>query len=93
MLLPCQAELLYITAHTDVKKPSENKIPPVPWLDVLRSRAVWAIQGAMLSFLWVQFSMMTLTPTYLDSIQNVSIDLVSNKYRVSHLLVDLAVLY
>ena len=37
--------------------------------------------------------MMTLTPTYLDSIQNVSIDLVSNKYRVSHLLVDLAVLY
>ena len=71
--------MLYITAHTDVKKPSEDKLPPVPWLDVVRSRAVWAIQGAMLSFLWVQFSMMTLTPTYLDSIQNVSIDLVSKK--------------
>ena len=42
----------------------------------------------MLSFLWVQFSMMTLTPTYLDSIQNVSIGLVSNEYRVSHLFVD-----
>ena len=39
-----------------------------------------AIQGAMLAFLWVQFSMMTLTPTYLDSIQNVSIDLVRNQY-------------
>ena len=70
--------MLYITAHTDIKKPSEDKIPPLNWLDVLKSKAVWAIQGAMLSFLWVQFSMMTLTPTYLDSIQNVSIDIVSN---------------
>ena len=70
-----------MTAHTDVKKPSEHKIPPLNWLDVLKSKAVWAIQGAMLSFLWVQFSMMTLTPTYLDSIQNVSIDIVSNNNK------------
>ena len=52
------------------------KVPPLPWKKVLRSAPVWAALCGLVGFAWLAFNAMTLTPTYLDRIQNVSVDIV-----------------
>ena len=72
-----QAEKLYIAANIDVKEPVRSaKVPPLPWRKVLRSAPVWAALCGLVGFAWLAFNAMTLTPTYLDRIQNVSVDIV-----------------
>ena len=80
-----QAEKEYIAANIDVKKPSSEKIPPLPVKKVLTSAPVWAALCGLVGFAWLAFSAMTLTPTYLDRIQNVSVDIViSRALRFAH---------
>ena len=71
-----QAEKLYIAANIDVKKPNREKMPPLPVKKVLTSAPVWAALCGLVGFAWLAFNAMTLTPTYLDRIQNVSVDIV-----------------
>ena len=68
---------MYIAANIDVKKPRSEKVPPLPWKKVLTSAPVWAAVCGLVGFAWLAFNAMTLTPTYLDRIQNVSVDIVS----------------
>ena len=59
-----------------MKEPRSAKVPPLPWKKVLRSAPVWAALCGLVGFAWLAFNAMTLTPTYLDRIQNVSVDIV-----------------
>ena len=71
-----QAEKLYIAANIDVREPRTANVPPLPWRKVVRSAPVWAALCGLVGFAWLAFNAMTLTPTYLDRIQNVSVDIV-----------------
>ena len=74
-----QAEKKYIAANVDVKKrpaADAEKVPPLPVRKVLTSAPVWAALCGLVAFAWLAFSAMTLTPTYLDRVQNVDVDIV-----------------
>ena len=43
---------------------------------MLRSRPFWALQAAVCGYAWVAYVMLTLTPSYLHNIQNVSYSIV-----------------
>ena len=70
-----QVELKYIEANTDCH--SRKKPPPLPIVSILTSIPIWATQIALIGFSWVAYTMMTLTPLYLSTIQNVPESIVS----------------
>ena len=43
---------------------------------MLRSRPFWALQAAVCGYAWVAYVMLTLTPSYLHNVQNVSYSIV-----------------
>ena len=81
LIIP-QDERFYILANTSSRKKSKRRRKstappaPVPYSRMLRSRPFWALQAAVCGYAWVAYVMLTLTPSYLHSIQNVSYSIV-----------------
>ena len=48
----------------------------MPLGKVVRSAPVWALQGALIGFYWVIYTIVTLSPLYLDNVYNLPVDLV-----------------
>ena len=61
------------------KKRRKSTTPPtpVPYSKMLTSPPFWALQAAVCGYAWVAYIMLTLTPSYLHNIQNVSYSIVS----------------
>ena len=78
-LLIVQDEKVYIVANTRSGRKSRKKASPpapVPYMKMLTSRPFWALQAAVCGYAWVAYIMLTLTPSYLHNIQNVSYSMV-----------------
>ena len=74
-----QDEKLYIVANTGSTKTRRTNTTtpaPVPYLKMLTSGPFWALQAAVCGYAWVAYIMLTLTPSYLHNIQNVSYSIV-----------------
>ena len=69
-------ELLYIQAHVTAKTRTNIK-RYVPWGSILTSPQVWVINLTKFCSAWGNLFLMTKLPTYLQSILNLSMDVVS----------------
>ena len=64
------------TGSTKTRRTNTTTPAPVPYLKMLTSGPFWALQAAVCGYAWVAYIMLTLTPSYLHNIQNVSYSIV-----------------
>ena len=69
------AERDYIEATSEAGA-AKTSLPPMPLGRVVKSVPVWALQGALIGFYWVIYTIVTLSPLYLDTVYNLPVDLV-----------------
>ena len=70
-----QAELAYLKAN--VKSNRLRKLPPAPYLEIIKTKGFWAIQLSLLGSAWGNYTMMTSTPLYLNNVQHFSLSTVN----------------
>lgn len=62
--------------HRQRHRQQQQQQPSIPWLPMMRSRAVWAVTLTQCGHVWSIFTLMTQAPTYFRHVHGISVSLI-----------------